>query len=108
MFLSELITASDNCKSISVKATHTIYWNNQYATYIELPVIKKYRERGQKWLVNSDIIQCGNDFESTNHKRVYDCTKIDEKKAVTIVAAFLLSGGECAIINNVIVAKIVG
>jgi hypothetical protein len=35
----------------------------------------------------------GIDFGESNHEKVYDCAKKMNKKAVTIVAAFLLSDG---------------
>lgn len=43
-----------------------------------------------------------------NHKSFMIVKKYDEKKAVTPVAAFLLSDGEKGTVNSVIVVKIVG
>ncbi len=51
------------------------------------------RERGQIWLVKFVRNLCEIGFERSNHKKVYDCAKKMNKKAVTIVAAFLLSNG---------------
>ncbi len=51
---------------------------------------------------------CGIEFWLSNHKKVYDCTKKMNKKAVTIVAAFLLSDGGSEMVNNVIVARVAG
>ena len=56
-------------------------------------MLYKKRERGQKWLVKFNKDLCGIDFGESNHKKVYDCAKNMNKKAVTIVAAFLLSDG---------------
>jgi predicted metal-dependent HD superfamily phosphohydrolase len=55
---------------------------------------------------NKDV--CGVEFRVSNHKKVYDCVKKMNKKAVTIVAAFLLSDGGPEMVNNVIVASVAG
>jgi hypothetical protein len=67
-----------------------------------------FRERGQKWLVKFYEDLCGIEFGLSNHKKVYDCIKKMNKKAVTIVAAFLLSDGGSEMVNNVIVVRVAG